>query len=75
MANSACGVSAVPKSARRDHLEENLRVFDFTLRDEEMERISSLGRGLVSGSSTRTGRLLGTSAREGDLVWGVSFHL
>ena len=40
------GVSAVPKSARRDHLEENLRVFDFTLNDEELERISSLGRGL-----------------------------
>ena len=40
------GVSAVPKSARRDHLEENLRVFDFTLSDEEMARIASLARGL-----------------------------
>lgn len=40
------GVSAVPKSARRDHLEENLRVFDFTLSDAEMERIASLSRGL-----------------------------
>jgi 2,5-diketo-D-gluconate reductase B len=40
------GVSAVPKSARRDHLEENLRVFDFTLSDAEMARMASLGRGL-----------------------------
>ena len=40
------GVSAIPKSSRRGHLEENFRIFDFTLSDEEMERISALGRGL-----------------------------
>ncbi len=40
------GVSAIPKSSRREHLEENFRVFDFTLNDEEMQRISALGRGL-----------------------------
>ncbi len=40
------GVSAIPKSSRREHLEENFRVFDFTLSDEEMERISALPRGL-----------------------------
>lgn len=39
------GVAAIPKAARRDHLEENLRIFDFTLSDDEMERISSLARG------------------------------
>ena len=40
------GVSAIPKSSRRDHLEENLRIFDFTLSDDEMQRMSALGRGL-----------------------------
>ena len=40
------GVSAIPKSSRRGHLEENFHIFDFTLSDEEMERISALGRGL-----------------------------
>ena len=40
------GVSAIPKSSRREHLDENFRIFDFTLSDEEMQRISALGRGL-----------------------------
>ena len=32
-------VSVIPKSGSRDHLEENMQVFDFELSDEEMERI------------------------------------
>lgn len=40
------GVAAIPKSSRRKHLDENFRIFDFTLSNEEMQRISALGRGL-----------------------------
>lgn len=39
-------VAAIPKAARRDHLEENFDIFDFSLSDEEMARISALSRGL-----------------------------
>lgn len=42
------GVVAIPKATSRSHLAENLAVFDFSLTDEEMERIHdrqpSLGR-------------------------------
>lgn len=46
------GIGAIPKAARRAHLEENLRVFDFDLSDEEIERISALAcdRRLVAPS-------------------------
>jgi 2,5-diketo-D-gluconate reductase B len=37
-------VSAIPKATSEEHLRENLDVFDFGLSDEEMDRISSLGR-------------------------------
>lgn len=47
------GVVPIPKANRRDHLEENLDVFDFELTDEQMaalndlnEEWSSLGRSL-----------------------------
>jgi diketogulonate reductase-like aldo/keto reductase len=36
------GVVAIPKATGRDHLAENLAVFDFSLTDEEMERIAAL---------------------------------
>jgi diketogulonate reductase-like aldo/keto reductase len=38
------GIGAIPKAARRAQLEENFRIFDFELTDDELERISSLGR-------------------------------
>jgi 2,5-diketo-D-gluconate reductase B len=37
-------VAAIPKAARREHLEENLRIFDFTLDEDEMRALSGLGR-------------------------------
>jgi 2,5-diketo-D-gluconate reductase B len=37
-------VSAIPKSTGEDHLRANLDVFDFRLSDEEMDRVSTLGR-------------------------------
>ncbi len=37
-------VSAIPKATGEEHLKENLDVFDFELSEEEMDRISSLGR-------------------------------
>lgn len=40
------GVAAIPKSSRRERLEENFRIFDFSLTDDQMTRIGSLSRGL-----------------------------
>ena len=37
-------VSAIPKATGEDHLRANLDVFDFELSDEEMDRVSALGR-------------------------------
>lgn len=38
------GVVAIPKSGNRQRMTENLGIFDFTLSDEEMRRISALAR-------------------------------
>lgn len=38
-------VSTIPKSADPGHLRENFQVFDFTLTDEEMNRVFDLGDG------------------------------
>ena len=41
------GVAAIPRSSRPERIAENLRVFDFSLSDEEMASISALrARGL-----------------------------
>lgn len=37
-------VGAIPKASSREHVEENLRVFDFELDEEEMRRIHALAR-------------------------------
>lgn len=39
------GVVVIPKSARRERLEENINVFDFTLSDAQMAAISTLDTG------------------------------
>ncbi len=39
------GVVVIPKSARRERLEENINVFDFTLSDAQMADISTLDTG------------------------------
>lgn len=39
------GVVAIPGSSDPDHILENISVFDFSLTDEEMERIAALDRG------------------------------
>ena len=36
------GIVAIPKSVRRERMEQNLDVFDFTLTDDEMTRIASM---------------------------------
>jgi 2,5-diketo-D-gluconate reductase B len=38
------GLVAIPKAARREHLDENFTVFDFELRDDEMAEISTMTR-------------------------------
>lgn len=40
------GIGAIPKSARRAHLEENFESSGFDLTDDEMARIAGLSRGL-----------------------------
>lgn len=37
-------VAAIPKAQSREHQESNLDIFDFELSEDEMERISGLGR-------------------------------
>lgn len=37
-----CGVAVIPKSVRRERIEENVNVFDFELAPEEMESIATL---------------------------------
>ena len=39
------GLVAIPKAARREHLEENFAIFDFELSEGEMKEISAMGRG------------------------------
>ena len=55
------GVVAIPKSARRERLEENISVFDFTLSDDQMATISTLDTGsslFVSPTEVSTVTLL-----------------
>ncbi len=42
------GVSVIPKTARRERLEENAAVFDFALTEAEMRRIEALDTGVSS---------------------------
>jgi 2,5-diketo-D-gluconate reductase B len=37
-------VAAIPKATGGEHLQSNLDVFDFELTQEEMDRVSTLGR-------------------------------
>ncbi|MFG0306850.1 MAG: aldo/keto reductase [Phycisphaerales bacterium JB040] len=37
------GVAPIPKASSERHREQNLNVFDFTLDDDEMERVTALG--------------------------------
>ena len=39
------GVVTIPKSVRRDRMEQNLNVFDFTLTDDEMTQIGTMDTG------------------------------
>ena len=39
------GVVVIPKSTHRERIEENLKIWDFTLTDEEMRQIGSLDQG------------------------------
>ena len=40
-------VSAIPKASSRDHLEENIDVFDFELTDQEIQQVFELQGGLI----------------------------
>jgi diketogulonate reductase-like aldo/keto reductase len=40
--NFQLGTNPVPKASTREHLQENIDVFDFELSGEEMERLSGL---------------------------------
>jgi len=39
------GIVTIPKSVRRERMEQNLDVFDFTLADDEMARIATMDTG------------------------------
>ncbi|MDE6833145.1 MAG: aldo/keto reductase [Ruminococcus sp.] len=39
------GVIVIPKSVHKERIEENINIFDFTLTDEEMQKISTLDTG------------------------------
>jgi len=40
------GFIPIPRSVQRNHIEENIRVFDFSLTDEDMQQLDSLDRGV-----------------------------
>jgi diketogulonate reductase-like aldo/keto reductase len=40
-------VSAIPKASSRDHLQQNIDVFDFELSDEEIQQVFELQGGLI----------------------------
>jgi 2,5-diketo-D-gluconate reductase B len=46
------GVAVIPRSSRRERLAENAAIFDFSLSNDEMQRVSSLARG--DGRLTRS---------------------
>lgn len=48
-------VAAIPKAADRDHLRENLAIFDFSLTDAEMDRVFDLQGGLTGSARTALG--------------------
>lgn len=50
------GVVTIPKSVRRERMEQNLDVFDFTLTDEEMAQILAMDTGAPPCSSTTATR-------------------
>ena len=66
------GVVAIPGSSDPDHIRKNISVFDFSLTDEEMERIAALYRGtkfdlvlrVRKGPATKSDR----RRREGDEI-------
>ena len=41
------GVVVIPKSTHKERIEENFNIWDFTLTDEEMKKISTLDQGYV----------------------------
>ena len=43
--NTQRGVVVIPKSTHKERIEENFAIWDFTLTDEEMKKISSLDMG------------------------------
>ena len=46
-------IAAIPKSIHRNHIEENINIFDFHLTDDEMELISGLEKGQSVAPSLR----------------------
>jgi 2,5-diketo-D-gluconate reductase B len=48
-------VIPIPKASNRDHLTENIAVFDFELTDEEMQQVFELQGGLLDGVRDRLG--------------------
>lgn len=42
------GISVIPRSKSREHLEENLNIFDFSLSEDEMKRIGALNQNRYS---------------------------
>ena len=56
--NTQRGVVVIPKSTHKERIEENFDIWDFTLTDEEMKKISSLDMG-TAGPSTLIRNLYG----------------
>ena len=51
------GVIVIPKSVRKERMEQNIDVFDFALSGEDMQRIGQLDWGIACFSRTTTRRL------------------
>ena len=59
------GIVTIPKSVRRERMEQNLDVFDFTLMDDEMTSIATMDTGgsQFFDTATRNGQLAQQPAR------------
>jgi len=48
------GIPVVPKSDKKEHMQENMDIFDFQLTDEEMQRLSAATTPAVGGGPSAT---------------------
>ena len=67
------GIVCIPKSTRRERMEQNFNVFDFILSEEDMDAIAALDSGVSSFFDHRGPRRGGDAGRSGSEGIGAFF--